>query len=221
MSLYTRIRRKHHQGGGGPLEDIKTSLQAWYDFDDATDSHNSYDLGETGTPTYGDPATLDSSNTCNLPSGLVTVLDAASEITMLIMVQTDAAQTSGDYFFRGQQSRTEIRYLETAAGLACSMYTIDESGNSPDGAMADSTDYLVGVQGEDVGGGSWEVTGIIDGSTWGANSGAKGSSDTLWRYGNGNSAGSSYYWAGIWTRKLTSGELTALVDTTLSYSDLP
>lgn len=209
--------------GGGDLADIKTNLVSWWDHDtDHVDEHGSYDAdGDIGSPTYGDPASFDSSNhpwwlsSTSFPADL----DAADDVTYLAMGETNTLDGL-NFFLRGQQSR-HLAAIDSLGRLQAKIYTVSAPISAAD--YAADTAYLIGVQSEDQGGGNIIVSSILDGSIIQSSaSSAKGADDTYYRHGNAvNTGGVEIYWAACWTRLLTATELTALVDETLTYSDLP
>ena len=205
---------------GSPLANIKTNMLAWYDLTtDSTDSHASYDGADTGTPTFGDPATLDSSNYVDLPAGLLTALDSATDFTIMATVTTSSGQANQDMILASTSDRTSIRYHTGENAWKASAYAVESGTGS--GVMAVSTTYQMGIQCEDAGGGNITVSYILDGVVGDPITAAAGLWPAYLRLGFDNANGTDYYNVAAWDRVLTAGEVTALDDETLNYADLP
>lgn len=218
------IINPYRHAAAGALANIKTGLIAWYDWtSDGTDSGpNGYTATTGGSPTYGDPATFDSSNYMTIPAGAKSEIDAASELTIISMVRTSSSQASGDRLMAGQQLRHYCRYLTSGSGMDGRCFLVN-AGSSGSGAMTTSTIYQVGLLvTDDDSDGDIVVSLIQDGSIEKVGTEAtKGATDSSWHIGYNNSAGSDYYWTAYWARELTAEEVAALDDETLDYSDLP
>jgi len=110
------VARKNVAAGGGDSPGT-TDLVAWYDFDDATDSHASYDLTETGTPTYGSGiATIESGEQL-----VNTTVDnnwgtTDADRTWVIRYRANTGALNGQYPFKMQSPYTFCRYYETGGG---------------------------------------------------------------------------------------------------------
>lgn len=203
-----------------PLANIKTGMLAWYDFDDATDSHSTGNDGAvTGSPAYGDPTTLNSTDYIEFPAAIETALDASSEATIIAMIRTSSGQLDGDNLLASGANRTRLRYDDSGLGLVAIIYTVQDGSTTA--TMTTSTIYQVGVMATDVSGGNITTASVFDGSI-----GAQSAATAKGLFGDSadigtNAAGTDFYWLGVWDRALTAAEITALDDETLVYGDLP
>jgi len=101
--------------GGGGLS--KTSLVAWYDFDDATDAHGTYDLTEVNTPTYTSgygtaAATGNKLWTQNTVDG-VWAPNSSTDATLVIRIRPYTGIVNGDYAFLDTSNGFQVRHITT------------------------------------------------------------------------------------------------------------
>lgn len=225
MSLLVASGNGPNGGGGGDLADIKTNMLAWYDFDDATDSHGSYDATETGTPTYASGhMTGDGSNYLTFPSTLYNPTqpgDWATPVTAdatIAFFYSSQGASNGQRVIREGTNATGWRYMTTEAPNA----EVHNVGLTAGGSgQTDTTIYMGTIRVTGDAGSSYVVERIIDGAKLDQ---ATGTAAPL-----GGQLQTPYdgsfriYWMGFWDRKLTDTEITALHTEaeTLAYVDLP
>lgn len=216
------------------LADIKTDLVAWYDFDDATDSHGSYDMSVTGAPDFAttsgameaDSASGDYLNITTELHGLyydpgatygAFCGDVNDDGTVVVFARSMGA-SNGEYFFRDSGSRSLIRFLTTRGP---DMKVNNVSVTSGGAAMSDNTDYMISIRVTGDAGSSYQIERFVDGVFVDAATGTPSLTTAAIQIPNGGPF--RIYWLAFWNRKLTTEEIAALYaeGTSLAYADLP
>jgi len=108
--------------GGGGLS--KTSLIAWYDFADATDSHSTHDLTEVNSPTYDtSPSRGIAAATGNKLWTIAGIIgagvwlpDSSTDATMVVRFRSYTGVASGDYALSSSTGGVAVRYV-TSNGI--------------------------------------------------------------------------------------------------------
>jgi hypothetical protein len=207
----------------GPLDNIKTDMLAWYDFDDATDSHASYDWDNVGSPVYsgGIVSTVTGTDYLNQPSAagklstdFVPSSGGDRDCTVAVFFRPNSLHWNGDDVMVLKNGAYKSERLTSTGWRAYLVSNTLEANNS--GATVDDQWYCL-ITTRDAA--TDEVELWVDGVSDGPTVSAYNNFENFCQI-NGDG---SYAWASVWHRKLTNEEIAALFagGITLTYDDLP
>lgn len=197
----------------------KTSLVAWYDMADNTDSHGSYTLVEDGTPSYDTNPTRGIADDVGPNNWYQNTLDDTwlgtdQDATLAIRFQLYGSIATGDWIYYSHSGEAYIRNNNPVA-VSLGNIALTTSLTSSTGVW-----YLFIMEYD-------SATDSIDlwinnGTVQEASGTYADAADQTYIGGGANGEDIEVDYVGFWNRKLTSDERTAIYNSggTFNYSDM-